>query len=162
LRRKISSNQLNEGKNKMAKKDTEGTRILYAISEEHHKVVAYIPNGYEELLREVKRKLEKINRRMAWGFEWNPRVEALTHGKNLCGEANCHPNDVWNEERGRAIARARLLRHKSRMKMRLYSIAMDMAEGWINRIGDLWEAEMYRVEDMEGELEIHLEDIQED
>ena len=48
-----------------------------------------------------------------------------------------------------------LLRHKSRMKMRLYSIAADMAEGWVDRIGDLWEAEMYRVEDMEGELEIH-------
>jgi hypothetical protein len=143
----------------MAKKDTEGTHVLYAVSEEHRKVVAYIPDGYTDIFDEVLNKIYKINPYVARTFERSNQARAMILAKNMSAEAVCHPDDTWNEERGKAIARTRLLRHKSRVRLRLYDVAWIMIQNWALCVGELFEKEFKRCDALDAELTIHLENI---
>lgn len=129
--------------------------INYSVNEEKRTVAAYVADGYNNVYREVRCKLFRVNSEVGCAFVDSKQVRSVVSPKNMVMVAKCHPNDVWDEEKGKAIARAKLLAHESNIRLSLYAIAYNIVEEWLCKIDILGDKEYDRNQELAFERDAH-------
>ena len=74
--------------------------------------------------------LSGLQRKDNWIFNktYNKQIKKMSFPQVITAKAKCSPNDEWNEEIGKEIARERLVKKIKKYRSESYQIIADMAQ----------------------------------
>ena len=110
--------------------------IEYNNNKEKRTVVAFIKfdkgtpsfkNGndiFDDLWSALKRFKSSDS---LWGNDYRKKVNKMYFPKYVSAKAKCNPEDEWNEEYGKQLARQRLVEKIKRYRSNSYCIIADLA-----------------------------------
>ena len=73
-----------------------------------------------------------------WIFNktYNKQIKKMSFPRVITAKAKCSPNDEWNEEIGKEIARERLVKKIKKYRSESYQIIVDMAQEIVDIINE--------------------------
>lgn len=122
------------------KKKESNKMIKYIVNKEKRTIVAMIKltDDYEESLPTFKNsqyifdnlwsalKDIKHNRADFWGKEYHTKTNKMYFPKYMSAKAKCSPDDEWDEEYGKQLARQRLTEKIHKYRSNSYKIISDL------------------------------------
>lgn len=121
---------------------TPNSHIVYLINQEERTIVAVLEGTAYDVL-------QQLNKRVAAGIGLGLKQRGyggLGLKDTYKGIAKCHPNDLWDEEVGREIAKQRALAKYRRHRVRVLSEWLQTAEQRLSEIASLeqkWVEDIY-------------------
>lgn len=118
--------------------------IKYNVDKEKGVVVAYLQLGCEECFPNAADMCIKLNDlwcefiktdMISHNKFWNG-LDDVWYGGTIRGIARCHPDDEWNEEVGRRIAKEKLLNKLQERRRKAYTFLYTTLQGFAEDVAN--------------------------